>query len=84
MILLEGLVAGSHGEATQRSIERARESCDEALVHFQRSGSQSFREPRLRPFAGAKLSIAQLCAQCGLEYRDGLVHTPPLELRRAA
>lgn len=76
----------SASETLQRNVALARERCDRALAEFQRAHGRPLRELSLRPFEGEKLSIAQLCAECGLEYRDGLVHTPPLplELRRSA
>lgn len=42
-----------------------------------------FRRPALQPFIGTKLTVAELCAECGLVYADGRVHVPALPVERA-
>lgn len=77
--------ARSHA-VVQSNIRAQKARCDRALEEWQRPGGRGFCNPRLMPYEGRKLSVAELCAECGLLYDDGKVHTPPMpiELKRVA
>lgn len=65
------------GETLRKLNALLRRRADDALTPL--------RDAACKPFEGRKLTVAELCAECGLIYEEGKVHTPDAPiLRRAA